>query len=162
MTRRLNATRGPNEMEIIGSTDQVIIVSQVDRFRGGYSGDGNWDSTRRYLVTYDDDLNNLGSEMLMDLGEKNMGDANTLADFLTWAIQTYPADKHVLIMSDHGMGWPGGWSDPAPAQRDRSTNAPLVSALRDDIIYLNELESAPQVIQKTGTISLTPSVWTPV
>ncbi|MBP7196154.1 MAG: hypothetical protein KBA05_01930 [Anaerolineaceae bacterium] len=140
-----------NEMEMIGSTDQVIIVSQVDRFRGGYSGDGNWDSTRRYLVTYDDDLNNLGSEMLMDLGEKNMGDANTLADFLTWAIQTYPADKHVLIMSDHGMGWPGGWSDPAPAQRDRSTNAPLVSALRDDIIYLNELESAlNQAIQKTG------------
>ena len=140
-----------NEMEMIGSTDQVMIVTQVDRFRGGYSGDGNWDSTRRYLVTYDDDLNNVGSELLMDLGEKNMGDANTLSDFLTWAIQSFPADKHILIMSDHGMGWPGGWSDPAPAQRDRSTNAPLVSAMKDDIIYLNELEEAlATAIQTTG------------
>jgi Clostripain family. len=140
-----------NEMEMIGSTDQVMIISQVDRFRGGYSGDGNWDSTRRYLVTYDDDLNNLGSELLMDLGEKNMGDANTLSDFLTWAIQSFPADKHVLIMSDHGMGWPGGWSDPSPAQRDRSTNAPLVSAMKDDIIYLNELETAlANAVQTTG------------
>ena len=140
-----------NEMEMIGSTDQVMIVSQVDRFRGGYSGDGNWDSTRRYLVTYDDDLNNLGSELIMDLGEKNMGDANTLSDFLTWAIQSFPADKHVLIMSDHGMGWPGGWSDPSPSQRDRSTNAPLVSAMKDDIIYLSELEDAlATTIQTTG------------
>lgn len=140
-----------NEMEMIGSTDQVMIVSQVDRFRGGYSGDGNWDSTRRYLVTYDDDLNNLGSELLMDLGEKNMGDAYTLADFLTWAIKTYPADKYMLVMSDHGMGWPGGWSDPSPAQRDRSSNAPLTSALKDDIIYLNELEAAlAAAIQTTG------------
>jgi len=140
-----------NEMEMIGSTDQVMIVSQVDRFRGGYSGDGNWDSTRRYLVTYDDDLNNLGSKLLMDLGELNMGDAKTLSDFLTWAIQSFPADKHVLIMSDHGMGWPGGWSDPTPAQRDRSSNAPLVSAMKDDIIYLNELEDAlAKTIQTTG------------
>ncbi len=140
-----------NEMEMIGSSDQVTIVSQIDRFRGGYSGDGNWDTTRRYLVTYDDDLNNLGSELIMDLGEKNMGDANTLSDFLTWAIQSFPADKHVLIMSDHGMGWPGGWSDPSPAQRDRSSNAPLVSAMKDDIIYLNELEDAlANTIQTTG------------
>jgi len=140
-----------NEMEMIGSTDQVMIVSQVDRFRGGYSGDGNWDSTRRYLVTYDDDLNNVGSELIMDLGEKNMGDANTLADFLTWSIQNFPADKHILIMSDHGMGWPGGWSDPNPAQRDRSSNAPLTSAMKDDIIYLNELEDAlAATIQTTG------------
>lgn len=140
-----------NEMEMIGSTDQVMIVSQVDRFRGGYSGDGNWDTTRRYLVTYDDDLNNLGSELLMDLGELNMGDSKTLSDFLTWAIQSYPADKYVLIMSDHGMGWPGGWSDPSPAQRDKSTSAPLVSAMNDDIIYLNELEQAlDRAIGATG------------
>lgn len=140
-----------NEMEMIGSTDQVMIVSQVDRFRGGYSGDGNWDSPRRYLVTYDDDLNNVGSELLMDLGEKNMGDANTLADFLTWSIKSYPADRYILIMSDHGMGWPGGWSDPSPAQRDRSSNAPLTSAMKDDIIYLNELEAAlAYTIQTTG------------
>ncbi|MFA7115532.1 MAG: hypothetical protein WC214_08765, partial [Candidatus Omnitrophota bacterium] len=43
-----------NEAEMIGSTDQVVILSQFDRYRGGYSGDGDWHTTRRYLVTYDD------------------------------------------------------------------------------------------------------------
>jgi hypothetical protein len=49
--------------------------------------------------------------MVASLGEVNMADADTLVDFITWAVQTYPASKHALILSDHGMGWPGGWSD---------------------------------------------------
>ena len=93
-----------NEAEMIGSTDQVMIVSQLDRFRGGYSGDGDWSSTRRYLVTYDNDLNRIGSDLIADIGEVNMGEAATLVDFVSWAASTYPADNHVLIMSDHGMG----------------------------------------------------------
>ncbi len=141
-----------NEAEMIGSTDQVMVVSQLDRFRGGYSGDGDWSSTRRYLVTYDDNLNSIGSDLIADLGEVNMGDANTLVDFVTWAADTYPADNYVLVMSDHGMGWPGGWSDPAPAQRDTSSNAPLSSALKDDILYLNEIEGALSQIQAKTNI----------
>jgi hypothetical protein len=31
-----------------------------------------------------------------------------LMEFVLWAIKKYPAKKHVLILSDHGMGWPGG------------------------------------------------------
>ena len=54
----------------------------------------------------------MGSQQVADLGEVNMADGDTLVDFVTWAVETFPADKHVLIMSDHGMGWPGGWSDP--------------------------------------------------
>lgn len=141
-----------NEAEMIGSTDQVIIVSQLDRHRGGYSGDGNWSTTRRYLVTYDDDLNKIGSELIADLGELNMGSAETLVDFVSWAASSYPADNHILIMSDHGMGWPGGWSDPAPSQRDNSSNAPLRSAFQDDILYLNEIEAALKEIQRTTAI----------
>jgi len=141
-----------NEAEMIGSTDQVIIVSQLDRFRGGFSGDGDWHTTRRYLVTYDDNLNRIGSDLIADIGEANMGDAATLVDFVSWASGAYPADKHILIMSDHGMGWPGGWSDPAPAQRDRSSNAPLTSALKDDILYLNEIEDALKQIQAKTSI----------
>lgn len=141
-----------NEAEMIGSTDQVIIVSQFDRHRGGFSGDGDWSSTRRYLVTYDNDLNHIGSELIADIGEANMGDADTLVDFVSWASSAYPADNHILIMSDHGMGWPGGWSDPAPAQRDTSSNAPLASALQDDILYLNEIEDALIAIQANTAI----------
>jgi hypothetical protein len=141
-----------NEAELIGSSPDVTIVSQLDRFRGGFNGDGDWSSTRRYLVQYDDDLNRIGSELIADIGEANMGDAATLVDFVSWASNTYPADNYVLIMSDHGMGWPGGWSDPAPAQRDRSSSAPLTAALQDDILYLNEMEDALRQIQATTNI----------
>ncbi len=58
------------------------------------------------------------SQEVADLGEVNMADGQTLVDFVTWAVQTYPADKYVLILSDHGMGWPGGWSDPTAGRGD--------------------------------------------
>ena len=140
-----------NEMERIGSSNQVRIVSQIDRYSGGYSADGDWSSTRRYLVLYDDDLNRIGSELIEDLGEVNMADKDTLVDFVTWAIQSFPSDHYVLLMSDHGMGWPGGWSDPSPASRD-SGNAPLIQQLREDNIYLSELDEALAEIQRNTDI----------
>ncbi|NLA79599.1 MAG: hypothetical protein GX853_02455 [Chloroflexi bacterium] len=93
-----------NEMELIGSTEEVVIVAQVDRYAGGYSGDGDWSGTRRYLILQDDNLNVTGSHLIQDLGELNMGDAKTLVDFVSWAAQQFPAERHMLLMSDHGMG----------------------------------------------------------
>ena len=104
-----------NEMEVVGSTDQVHIVCQFDRFKGAFDGGGDWTSARRYYITQDDDLNTLTSQVIDDLAEVAMSDGDTLVDFITWAVKQYPADKHVLIMSDHGAGWPGGWNDPDPA-----------------------------------------------
>ena len=140
-----------NEMELIGSTEEVIIVAQVDRYEGGYSGDGNWSTTRRYLIQQDSNLNAIDSQLIEDLGELNMGDGNTLVDFVTWAAKTYPAERHMLLMSDHGMGWPGGWSDPSPAGRNR-TSAPLGSAMQDPIILLDEFGAALAQIQKNTAI----------
>jgi hypothetical protein len=107
-----------NEIEMAGSTDRVKLVAQMDRYEGGFSGDGDWTGTRRYLLTQDDDLNAINSEMVADLGELDMGSSATLDDFATWAIQSYPADRYVLIMSDHGSGWPGGWTDDNPKSSD--------------------------------------------
>lgn len=136
-----------NEMERIGSVeDQVMIVSQIDRFRGGFTSQDDFSTAHRYLVTYDDDLNRIGSDLLMDLGEVDMADGDTLVDFVTWAVETYPSEHYVLIMSDHGMGWPGGWSDPSPATPD-SGSAPIVRQLQTDSIYLNELDEALATIQ---------------
>ena len=36
------------EAELVGSTDQVTIVAQTDRFKGGYAGMGDW-TTRQTL-----------------------------------------------------------------------------------------------------------------
>jgi hypothetical protein len=138
-----------NEAERTGSSDKIKIVTQVDRYRGGYQGDGNWTSTKRFYVTQDNDLSRVGSELVADLGEANMADGDTLVDFATWAIETYPADKVVLIMSDHGMGWPGGWSDPTSNSRGDS-RVPLSSALGDQL-YLNEIDAALEEIRaRTG------------
>ncbi len=72
-----------------------------------------------------------------------MASGDTLVDFVKWAVSNYPADKYVLILSDHGMGWPGGWSDPAPG-RDGGGNdsrAPIAQALGNQM-YLSEIDDA--------------------
>jgi hypothetical protein len=118
-----------NEAELVGSTDDVQIVSQFDRYDGGFDGDGDWTSTKRFYVTQDDDLYSLNSEELDDLGELNMSDGQTLADFVTWAVENYPAQRYALILSDHGMGWPGGWTDPDPDEEDQLYLDEIVGAL---------------------------------
>lgn len=139
-----------NEVERVGSSDRVQVVAQIDRFKGAYSADGNWTSTRRYHITRDADFTNVNSELVDDLGEQNMADGDTLVDFITWAAEAYPADNYVLVLSDHGLGWPGGFSDPDPATRDAS-RAPLASALTDDQLYLMELDAAlAEAVQAAG------------
>jgi Clostripain family len=129
-----------NEAERVGSTDRVQIVAQMDRFRGGFSGDGNWTGARRFYVTKDDDLSRVRSKVLADLGEINMSDTKNLIDFVTWAMGAYPADKYVLILSDHGMGWPGALTD-SDSQLRSSSNIPLKAAL-GNLVYLDDLDKA--------------------
>lgn len=100
-----------NEMELVGSNSQMNIVVQLDRAQGAFDGDGNWTDTRRYLVTQDSDVNTITSPVVEDIGEADMGNPQTLVDFVTWSIQKYPAKKYMLIMSDHGAGWANGFSD---------------------------------------------------
>lgn len=137
-----------NEAERVGSSDRVQIVAQVDRYQGGYSGDGNWTGTRRYYITPDPTLNELDSQLIEDLGEVNMADGDTLVDFVTWAMETFPADKQVLIMSDHGMGWPGGWTDPTAPDRGDDN---VALAQNGDMLFLMELDEALTIIrERTG------------
>jgi hypothetical protein len=138
-----------NEAEMVGSTDRVHIVAQMDRFQAAFTSDGNWTSTRRYYITRDSDLSHVDSQLIQDLGEVNMSAGQTLVDFVTWAIATFPADRYVLILSDHGMGWPGGWSD-ATARGHDANPAPLAAKLEDHL-WLSEIDQAlGQIRQETG------------
>lgn len=139
-----------NEAERVGSSDNVRIVSQIDRFRGAFSGDGNWTGTRRYYVTQDNDLNTINSQLVQEIGEVDMASGQSLVDFVQWAATNFPADHYVLILSDHGMGWPGGWSDPAPGGADES-RSPLASRLGENI-YLSELDQALGQARQTAGI----------
>jgi len=135
-----------NEAERVGSIDQVKIITQLDRTSGGYTGDGDWSGARRYLVTKDDDLKRIRSKLIGDLGEVNMSDPRTLIDFVTWTVKNYPADKYALILSDHGMGWPGGWSD-QDSKQSKKSNIPLVKAAGNQM-YLMEIDQALGEIRK--------------
>ena len=137
-----------NEAEVVGSSERVTIVSQLDRYTGGFRGDGNWSTARRYVLEPDNDLAALNSPFT-DIGEVNMADGDTLVDFVTWAVESYPAEHYALILSDHGMGWPGGWSDPSAS----GIGADDVAIARSfgDLLYLMELDRAlARIQQETG------------
>ncbi|UCF07853.1 MAG: hypothetical protein JSW28_09465 [Thermoplasmata archaeon] len=93
-----------NEMETVGSTDDVHIVVQMDRcaVEGYDSSNGDWTGAKRFYVTPDSDGEIINSDELMDLGEVNMGDPETLIDFVCWAIDNYPSEKIALVLWDHG------------------------------------------------------------
>ena len=105
-----------NEMEMVGTTQDVNILVQMDRIpysilasnNEGYIDDasnGNWTTTRRYLITKDNDPFQINSQLINDLGELNMGEPQTLIDFVNWSISNYPAKKYLLIIWNHGGGF---------------------------------------------------------
>jgi len=100
-----------NEMEQVGSNDNVKIVVQFDRIHQEGSDDdtsnGDWETTKRFLVEQDSDRETINSQELADLGEQNMGDPQTLADFISWGVQTYPSQHYALVLWDHGSSWAG-------------------------------------------------------
>jgi hypothetical protein len=104
-----------NEMEQVGSSDRVNVVAQFDRISSNEAWDdtsnGDWTTTKRFLIERDDDTDTFGSKELEDLGELNMGDPETLADFVAWGVKAYPAQRYALIISDHGSSWQGIASD---------------------------------------------------
>jgi hypothetical protein len=138
-----------NEAERVGSSGNVQVVAQIDRYQSGYSGDGNWVGAKRFHITRDNDLTRVASEQVADLGEVDMSDPRTLVDFATWAIKTYPADKYALILSDHGMGWPGGWTDPTASNRARP-NVPIAEALPNQMFLMEIDDALGQIRANTG------------
>ena len=106
-----DAIKDLNEMEQVGSDDKLSIVVQLDRIRQDGPEDdqsnGDWDTAKRFLVSKDADRRKIGSRELEDLGEVNMGDPQTLVDFVTWGVREYPADRYALVLWDHGSSWAG-------------------------------------------------------
>jgi len=53
----------------------------------------------KYLITAG------GFTKIADVAEPDMGSPVTLQSFLAWAMKSYPADKYILDLWDHGGGW---------------------------------------------------------
>jgi clostripain len=103
-----------NEMETVGSTDEVNIVVQMDRcaVEGYDDSNGDWTGAKRFYVTKDEDTNTIGSDEIEDLDEVNMGDPETLVQFAQWTIDNYPAEKYALVLWNHGGAfWGVCWDE---------------------------------------------------
>jgi hypothetical protein len=99
------------EMARVGSTDRVNVIVQFDRI-GKYVPATNhryahWTETLRFRVTKRMKPTRESAIKDQNLGEANMGDGKTLAEFVDWSKRTYPAKRYALILWDHGQGWRG-------------------------------------------------------
>jgi len=64
-----------------------------------------------------------------EMGERNLGDPETLVNFARWAMENYPADHYYLAIDNHGGGATGiAWDD--TNRRDNLTPDELYSALK--------------------------------
>ena len=120
-----------NQMETVGSTDDVNIIVQFDRSPGNDATNGNWSGARRYYVTKDDDTSTINSKMLLDLGNTDMGDPQTFINFSTWAVDHYPAKHYFVDFWDHGGGWYGAcWDDTSQDYLNLANISTCLNALK--------------------------------
>jgi hypothetical protein len=96
-----------NEMERVGSGNKFNVVVQLGRSGGYDTSDGNWSGVRRYYMVRDEAPSRISSPVLEDLGAVDMGDYRELVKFVNWGKGRYPAEKYLLIVWNHGAGWPG-------------------------------------------------------
>lgn len=92
------ATSDLQEMTQVGSTSNVNVLVETGGASQWQNSQVSNTSVQRWRVASG------GLELKGDLGNLNMGDPATLQDFITWGVATYPADKYLLILWDHGGG----------------------------------------------------------
>jgi hypothetical protein len=92
---------------IPAANTEVQVVALADRGPGYDTSRGDWKQTLLYHVTtgITADEENAAD----DWGERNMGDPQTLVDFVTWTKANYPADHYALYFWGHGWSWHPGW-----------------------------------------------------
>lgn len=118
-----------NEMETVGSSEDLNFIVQVDRAEGYDTSNGDWEGAKRYRVEKDDDNGIVNSPELEDMGEINMGNPDTLVEFIIWAFDNYPAKHYFLDLWDHGGAFWGVCWDDSEGDGDPITMLELKSAL---------------------------------
>ncbi len=153
-----------NEMEQVSLPDNINVIVQLDRIGDYDDSNGDWTDTRRYEITHDTDQYIIGSTLVDGtLGELNMGDPQTLTDFLNWGIATYPAENYMLVLWDHGGGWRKKVSDMSGIQlsqkydvKDMTTpftdRGIIWDDTDDDYLEMREVKSALSAADNTVDI----------
>lgn len=91
------------EMAKVRYNSGVNVVVQLDRL-GGKNTDTDWGETRRFVMRRG--IRPIRSHALPGFDEEsNMGDPATLASFVSWAKENFPAERYMLVVWSHGDGW---------------------------------------------------------
>lgn len=121
------------EMARVRYSPLVNVVVQLDR-RGAGDTDAQWGETRRFVMRRN--LKPTRSDSLPGFKEEsNMGDPATLGAFVSWARQSFPAERHMLVIWSHGDGWrrperaSSASDEPAEAVRERERAVMAAEAL---------------------------------
>ena len=107
-----------SELAPTGSSANIQVVALADRGPGYDTSYGDWQTTKLFHVTQG--MTAASENAVADWGEKNMGDPQTLIDFVTWTKTNYPADHYALVFWGHGWGW-----RPGVVMRDDTDNNTL-------------------------------------
>ncbi|WP_419664211.1 clostripain-related cysteine peptidase [Desulfosarcina variabilis] len=92
-------------IETAGSSDNVNVIALVDgnpEWMGQY--DISWADTRMLKVEFDAQIGVINATVLEDWEEANLADPKTLEQFVSAAIDRYPADRYILYTFAHSQG----------------------------------------------------------
>ena len=87
-----------NEMKMVGSNDNLEIVALTDQLLEN-------DSHAYHVIKHgleETPLSDINSNWSNEI---DMGDGETLKDFMVWATNEYPAKRKILVIWNHGSGW---------------------------------------------------------
>ncbi len=96
-----------SELAPTGSSADVQVVALADRGPGYDTSYGDWQTTKLFHVTQG--MTAAPENAVADWGERNMGDPQTLVEFVNWSKTNYPADHYVLYFWGHGWNWHPGY-----------------------------------------------------
>jgi hypothetical protein len=126
----------------VGSTDQVNIVIQFDRYPGKPAY-GGWSTTHRFFLT--PGMEPTEANAITDWRDKqgggrevDMSDPDVFRDFIKWAVRNYPAKRYALVVADHGFGWKGLAIDNTSYQRTMSIKQ-LSQAIKESRVHFDLL-----------------------
>ena len=151
-----------------GPAELNVVVQFDSRQAYPKSNPSNKGTTFRGVLKHDetDAVKNLVS-----LGELNTGNPTTLAEFIDWAKDSFPATQYILALKGDGAGWQGLCGDATDG--DRLEMGELKSALQTglggtvlellilDAPLMNQVEVASQVKDYTHFMVASPEMTGP-
>lgn len=106
------------ELAPTGSSTNVQVVALADRGPEASTGPSDWKQTLLFHVT--PGMKATPQNAVADWGERDMGNPQTLIDFVNWSKTNYPANHYALIFWGHGWAW-----RPGVVMRDDTNNDTL-------------------------------------